>query len=354
MDDLELLLLICSLFCRGHKPSEIRDILARDYGIQRTQQSIHPKLQIGALNGYISFTPPINEKLTDELKARYGNVLQGISVSAAPTIDGVAFHAARQVGRLIRAVYAEKCRDASRANTKGVHLGLSGGWTLRLLCESFAKYLVETFVNGDDSELEAYGPFPEVLHLHAMVAGFDPFDPTTEPNAMFTHLHLGNQVPMQMKFVGFNAPPVVRRDQFEQVKSLPQIATSYDQADEIEIAITSMGAWTDPDCMLRKCMQQFPDDFARMEKAGVIGDLMWRPFGPKGPLNGVTDVRTMSVMDLRGLTRLIAKGGKVVLVVGRTRRHKSKADVLKQLLAYDQPLVSHLVVDALTAKELLA
>lgn len=353
MDERDLLAIMCNLFCQGHQPSEIRDILADQYHVQLKRTAIYPKLKQGCMNGWISFTPPAEVKLAEALRARYRGVLQGVAVATGPTNEGVAYHAARELGRLIREVHAEKQRDATRASDPGVHLGLSGGYTLRLLSEYFADYLIQTFVDGDDRERAAYGAFPAMLHLHAMVAGFDPFDPTTEPNAMFTHLHLVNQVPTQMKFVGFNAPPVVRRDQIEKVKKLPQIQTSFDQASRIEIAITSMGAWTDPDCMLHKCMKQFPDDFDKLTRAGVIGDLMWRPLGPDGPLNGVTDVQTMSVMDLRSLARLIGGGGRVVLVVARTRKQKSKADVLKQLLAYDRPLVSHLVVDSLTAQELL-
>lgn len=353
MDVRDLQLLICKLFCQGHSPRAISKILKNEYGIDCNQQQIYPKLRAGCNNGFITYTPPADYALAEALMERYKGVLEGVYVAAGPTIEGVAERASRLLDRLIRETHAKKARDASLANDKGVHLGLSGGYSLRVLSECFARYLIQTFDKGDHDQTKLYGQFPDTLHMHAMVAGFDPLDPTTEPNAMFTHLHLENKVPVRMKFVGLNASPVVRRDQLDAFTRLPHVKTSFEEADKIEIAITSMGIWDDPYCMLRKCMEQYPKDYQTLKDAKVIGDLMWQPLGPTEPINGITDLKTVSVMDLLGLNWLIKRGGKVVLVVGRTRKLESKAHVLRQLLAYKRPLISHLVVDSMTAGELL-
>jgi Putative sugar-binding domain len=339
--------LICTMLQRGMDTADIREVLKRKHKIWIRPNAVYPHFKKEARRGRFSYSPPIHEKLRTAVMECYPGLL-GVEVVNTADTDAVAKRGAGMLGRLIKQVWGQKLENSGDGN---VHLGLSGGRTLRFLSRHFSEYLVQTYGDLDGNLPEN---FPPELYLHALVAGFDVYDPTLEPNAMFTHLHLANRVPIKMKFVGLHAPPAVTPQTYDLMMKTPSIKTSIREAEKIDIVVTGMGVWEDSNCILHRCMSPSPKAMDQLKKAGVRGDLMCQPICQRGPILEPTAIQTLTALKLPDLGRLIRRNGKVLLAVGPCQSGKTKADVLRLILNFTTRLVSHLVLDSKTAEELVA
>ena len=109
--------------------------------------------------------------------------------------------------------------------------------------------------------------------------------------------------------------------------------------------------------MLMAYMKKSQESYCRLQDAGCVGDLMWRPLGPNGPLTGERgkDIRAMTLLELDSLSPFIADEGKhVLLLLGPCGMcGASKGKLLRNILGLKAHLVSHLVVDSRSAREML-
>ena len=60
--------------------------------------------------------------------------------------------------------------------------------------------------------------YPPKIVLHAVVAGFDVFEPTTDPNTFFTLFHTGTPPNVEFSFVGLHTPPVSESKDYDAIK----------------------------------------------------------------------------------------------------------------------------------------
>lgn len=211
------------------------------------------------------------------------------------------------------------------------------------LAQIFAQLL-------DDSDAD----LPETLVLHALVAGFDVRDPTTDPNTFFTLFNNRTSVNTRYEYVGLHTPPVVRADEYDTLRNSEGIKESYDRAGDLDIIVTSAADWTDEHSNFRQYMEKSAGCAEMLVKGGCIGDMLWLPVGPHGPLQVQTRIRSMTLIELGELASFMKKGKHVLLVLGpcaMCRRTKSR--VLSAILASEQRLISHLVVDTRSVKEAL-
>jgi hypothetical protein len=75
--------------------------------------------------------------------------------------------------------------------------------------------------------------------------------------------------------------------------------------------------------------------------------MMWLLIGKDGPLEIVTEKRTVTLMELRDLAGFIKKRKKVILLVGPCGNcGRSKEAVLNAILNYKHRLITHLAVDS--------
>lgn len=335
LDREEKIALVCRLFCAGEKPSAIAERIQKDYAPNKfTRQSVHRMLRKAAEKGRFRFAPRASFVLSDKLRQRY-QWLAGVEVVHTNDFEDVAYQGAQTLIRLLQ--------DIGRSSRQEVHVGFAGGHAMHRLAQIFAQLLDES-----DEDL------PETLVLHALVAGFDVRDPTTDPNTFFTLFNNRTSVNTRYEYVGLRTPPVVRADEYDTLRNSEGIKESYDRAGDLDIIVTSAADWTDEHSNFHQYMERSAGCAEMLVKGGCIGDMLWLPVGPHGPLNVQTKIRSMTLIELGELPSFMEKGKHVLLVLGpcaMCRRTKSR--VLSAILASEQKLISHLVVDTRSVKEAL-
>jgi DNA-binding transcriptional regulator LsrR (DeoR family) len=133
----------------------------------------------------------------------------------------------------------------------------------------------------------------------------------------------------------------------KKLRGLPAIGEAYERAREIDIIVTSTSGWRDDHSMLRNYMGVAGESVSRLENEGCIGDMLWQPIGPKGPLELQMQMRVMTVMKLNDVIDHVANKKQVLLVAGPCAScHTPKSDVVDAILGQEQRLVTHLAVDS--------
>jgi DNA-binding transcriptional regulator LsrR (DeoR family) len=336
-DHTELVALVCNYFAMGYLPSRIQALLRKEHGIWVSREAPYRYLAYAAERGWIRFDGPPEHNLRERLKNEHP-WLQGAEVAHTAVFEDVAHHAAKMILGLLRK-YTQP-----PYNKKEVHIGFAGGHAMRTVAKHLARLLREP----------AEG-LPETVVFHAMVAGFEPEDPTTAPNAFFTYFENDPALQVKTRLVGLLSPPIVRCDQFADLQELAGIEVSFSLASEVDIIVTSATSW-DGDCrgMLREYMEQSPESIEALERAGVCGDMLWRPLGKDGPIEIETKIRAMTLMELSDLAGFIEQGKSVMLVIGPCRVcHDPRPKLLKTLLQLKEHLITHVAVDSRSVAEFL-
>jgi len=329
----EQLAVVCRLFCAGHGAAEIAKRIREDYAARTfTRQSAYPMLLEAAQAGRLRFVPKASFTLATQLRDRY-NWLAGVEVVHTNQFEDVAYQGAETLITLLKHV--------SREPERKVHIGFAGGHAMRRLAQIFAQLLDES---GAD--------LPGMLVLHALVAGFEVRDPTTDPNTFFTLFRNETSVNTKFEFVGLHTPPVVRASEYDSLRYIEGIRESYEQAKDLDIIVTSAADWSHPHNTFRKYMKHSPGCADILVKADCRGDMLWLPLGPNGPLKIQTEVRAMTLVELPQLPRFIKRGKYVLLVLGPCAIcQETKSRILSAILNSKKQLISHLVVDTRSAKE---
>lgn len=329
----EQLAVVCRLFCAGHGPAEIARRIRQDYAARTfTRQSPYPLLLKAAKAGRFRFVPKASLELATDLRNRY-NWLAGAEVVHTNQFEDVAYQGAATLITLLQHV--------SREPQAKVHIGFAGGHAMRRLAQIFAQLL-------DESSAE----LPRTLVLHALVAGFEVRDPTTDPNTFFTLFRNETSVNTKFEFVGLHTPPVVHAGEYNSLRHVEGIRESYERAKDLDIIVTSAADWSHEHNTFRKYMEHSPGCADILVKADCRGDMLWLPLGPNGPLQIQTEVRAMTLVELPQLPRFIKRGKYVLLVLGPCAIcQETKSRILSAILNSRKQLISHLVVDTRSAKE---
>ncbi|MEX2213693.1 MAG: hypothetical protein WD768_06175 [Phycisphaeraceae bacterium] len=343
-DYLEISSFIGHYFSKGIKPGAIPALLNSAHNI-----TIHPKsiwrwlTEIASKKG---FTYNANEALNlrIQIKALYPFLLN-VDVVATAMLETVAMSGAQFVFQLLREMVA-----GGKYN-HGIHIGVAGGRILRSVMQSLSQEFIKAFT-GDGAGL--LSDVPTKLTLHALGAGFNIDDPTTDPNAMFTRFLFDPAIPVETKFVALHAPPIVHSDELEGLKKLDGICEAYERRNELDIVLTGLGTWKDTTGLLRCYMEKDPQSIKQLNDEFVLGDLCWRPVGENGPIETPTRIRAMTLLELHELAGLIERGGKVALFCGPGVGGLTKTEVLEVILANNQHLINYLIIDSRTARELVA
>jgi DNA-binding transcriptional regulator LsrR (DeoR family) len=193
---------------------------------------------------------------------------------------------------------------------------------------------------------------PTKIVLHALVSGFDLFDPTTDPNAFFTYFVGDQGLLVETAFVGLHAPPVIGPEQLHSFMNLEPIKLARQHAERLDMVVTSASQVKDEHNALRQHMH-ISEEVLR--KASCIGDILWQPIGPNGPVQVPSGVRALTLIDLQELQALVARGGHVLLVAGPCGAcREPKAEVIEAILRQPRPLITHLVTDSRCAGALIS
>jgi len=196
---------------------------------------------------------------------------------------------------------------------------------------------------------------PKQIVFHALVAGFDIYEPTTDPNAFFTYFVKDPAMQVETKFVGLHAPAVVETKQYPKLRALDGIKQAFDRVNEINIIVTSASRWKDKHSVLKQYMKLSGEPLEKFEKTDGVGDVLWRPIGPDGPIEVETKIRAMTIMELRDLSRFVSQGKRVLLVAGPCGLcHEPKTELVDTILKQKEQLITHLVIDSACARGVLS
>jgi len=335
MTEEEILATVCGYFCdQGLTAVEIARRMKQDHGVSISREKPYQYLRKAASRGWIRFVPPQEHSLERLVKNAHPFLHDATVVSSARTED-VAYHGAKMLLELLQRHY----RDGV------AHIGFSGGTSLRMLARRFAELLREPVPD-----------LPAKIVFHALVAGFDVNDPTTDPNAFFTYFVGDPGMPFETEFVALHSPAMVEAADETRLRNLPAIKDAYGCASKIEIIVTSTSCWTDDHSMLRHYMKVAGESVDELEQAGCLGDILWQPIGADGPFELNSRIRAMTILRLCELSKLIEKEKKHVLLVAGPcdKCHKSKAKVVKAILDQADHLITHLVTDSRCARQVLS
>ena len=82
--------------------------------------------------------------------------------------------------------------------------------------------------------------------------------------------------------------------------------------------------------------------------------MLWRPIGVNGPIEVQTEIRAMTLMELSEFPAFIQRNKQVLLVLGPcTHCMEPKPGVLKAILSLKPQLVTQVVVDSRSARQVI-
>ncbi len=333
----ELVAAVCKAFTDGCTPAETCRRMESDFGIILRREEPGILWRYAARKGWFVFKPTEEVRLEIQLRTLYG-WLENVAVVHTAVVDHVANRGAKLLVELIVK------HAAQGVGKKEVHVGLSGGVAVWKVAKALARE-IQSPIPG----------LPETIVLHALVAGFDSEQPTTDPNAYISFFT--NPEPLYVKVLPVNlrGPDIiVDRRNYEAFKTARGIKKAFGAAKDLDIILTSASDWGDPHNMLRNYMAQCPETTAMLAAETPAGDILWRPFNEKGPIEIETEIRAMTLLELRHLPRFIERGKDVVLVLGPCGGcNEPKGRLLKALLELDVSLFNHLVVDTRTVRQMM-
>jgi len=333
----ELVAAVCKYFCRGMPASEIRDEIRSKLGVTISREDPYRMLSFAGQRGWLSCQPPLAFEMAEKIAKEY-RWLKEVKVVRTGVSDDISFRVAEML-----LDYVCKLSQA-RPQRSEVHIGFAGGRSLRKTARHFSEMLREPREN-----------LPKGIVFHAIVAGFNVTDPTTDPNGFFNYFAGESALQVQTSFMGLPAPGIVKSSEMEGLRTISYMREAFNAAKEIDIVVTSVGGHFQEGhsgfhSMLRKAS---PPTVEQIIKAGGIGDMMWQPLGKNGPLEVQTEMRAVTLMELGALPEFTRRGKAVLLLLGPCGNCGGpKGDVLGSVLARKN-FITHLVVDSRSARELL-
>ncbi len=314
-------------------------------GYDTTREEIYPIIRQAINHGFVKLCPARADRMVSRMAQAFPLMPADTRIvdASAPLVgSNIAIETADLVLGLIIKVYEKKMQKKKRASApRRVHVGFGGGDTTRHVAEKLALRLKM------ESELPP-------LTFHALSSGFDARHPLNAPVAFFSYFSGLNH---SIDFVGLFCAPVVKWEEYDEVKNLHVVRDSFKEAENIDIVVTSLAQADDEHGLLNMFLTMHRGRQAGLEQAGHIGDVQWRPFSNEGPLTVNTGIRAVTLFDLPDLVKLASSEGKhVVLVAGPcTGCGRTKTLALKPLLS--QPslrMCNHLVTEIGTTLEMLS
>ncbi len=334
----ELVAAVCKYFCRGMPVAEIRKEIEARLGIKLSREEPYRLIAFAAKNGRLRYNAPLTRSLADKIRSQFPDLMK-VTVVRTGVSDDISYH----VADMLR----EEVCSLTRASSPNaaVHIGFAGGGALRKTARIFSDMLREP---RED--------LPGEIVFHAMVAGFNMKDPSMDPNGFFTYFAGDPSLQVKTSFLGLLSPGIVKTSEIEKLRSIQYIQDAYDSAREIDIIVTGAGGhWQEGHSSLYSlCSRWAPQSLKQITNAGCIGDMMWHPLGKDGPLDIKTNMRTVTLMELKDLAAFINRGKKVILLLGPCGNCGGpKSEVLRSILNCKQKLITHLVVDSRSARGII-
>ena len=344
----DVLLRACEQLLDGVTASEIAAFIARETHQRFSREQVYPLLKRAERLGLLRLVASLDEEMGRWLAKVCGLPAENVKVVQAKgpqSLEHVAKAGARMAFDVIQ--------DLRASSAPPQHVGLGAGRTSRLLCRELGALLKSEF----DRPATGSQDYPIVeqpeLVFHALTGGWAPDRPLEWPVAHFNYF-IDEERPYA-GFIGLSAPPVVRQDLFDQIRSLPLVQPCFDNAKDIDIILTSISGRDDEHGSFGRLMA--PDRAAcqALDAAGWIGDVQFLPYSRESALQLRVGLRPFVVVTIDDLVQLAGRKGKAVVLVagpcGMCSRTKARA-LVPLILNPGLRVFSHLVCDIRTAEEL--
>jgi len=329
---------VCRLFCQGYTIHEIREQMAERFGEIRREEP-YAILSYAASRGWLEFRPPVDYEYSQFLREHYP-WLADVEVVHSPMSEDVAQRGAQM---LLRIVQQKVARDPDKRET--LRVGFAGGVAVAHLASAFADLLCRPTPG-----------LPKKIVFHSIVAGLSPTDPLTDPNAFFTYYVNRPLLRVKVEFLGLHAPAITNSDDMQKILAQREVQFACKSAKELDVIVTSGSDWADKHSLLAAQMRDWDaPGFERLRELGVQGDIMWRPVSASGAIEDRTTLRALTLKDLEDLPGFIGRGGSVLLTMGPCAGcRKPKGRITRILLDLPDRVFTHLVIDSLSADELVS
>ena len=336
------LIQVCDGFLRDNKKveiiaSELNARFRREGTPHRvTREQIYPLLREARERGFFELRAPLEHRLHQRIADVFGFNAAHIDVVAARhEIAGalIASQAADVCVRIIKALGPTK-------ENKEVHVGLGAGATTLSVAQHLAAKL-----RSEETRVRVV--------LHALTSGFHVDNPQTAPVAFFG---LFRELHDQIGYVGLFAQSVVKASDYRKAKAQPGVKEGFDRKQDIDVVITSLASRQDPDGDLNRFLRDDPNTQQLLEKHGWVGDVQYRPYSARGPIQQQTPTRAVTLFEVGELVQLAKQENKhVILAAGPCAKcGRTREDALLPLMNNTQlKLWTHLVLDLGTAERLV-
>ena len=328
---LEVLSIVSRYFCQGHPPSQIVKLIKKDYDIELRREEPWIMLGFAASRGWFHFSPPFELEFRGHIRHRYGLEVDVVR-SAEP--DDVSRRGAEALLRFVK--------SRAAAGHKVVHIGFAGGSALK----KTARFLAELLRRET-------GKLPKQIVFHAMVAGFNLENPTSDPNAFFSYFD-AETMPVATRFVGLPTLSLLSTKETKAFSGVKLIQKALKRKHELDIIVTSAGGhWQEEHSGLSRAYSELA---SKLNTEDWIGDMMWQPLAKHGPVDiAHIEPRALTLLTLRELAGFVAREKKVLLILGPCRQcREPKSEVLQAILNWESRIVTDLILDSRTARELVA
>jgi hypothetical protein len=347
---------VCEFFCRGYSVGEIPEQMLRKFGEagRITREEPYRLLTLAAQHGWLRYHPPAHLECRERIRKSYP-FLKEVEVVRTVMVDHVAAVAAERLLNIVRDV------EKKNPEKKEIHIGFAGGHAMQLIAQGFAGLIAHP-VEG----------LTKPLVIHALVSGFDPNRPQSDPNTYFTFFnHQKFWGGVDVRFEGLRFTSMIKDSDLAEARKSPEIERAFRAAESLDVVVTSGADWTHggdvrrsehadslpnehADSLLHEGMQRSRDSLETLKREGCRGDILWSPLGEKGPIKAPTELRAMSVIELSALPAFIARGGRVLLMLGPCCRcNQPKGALARMTLDLEVSLITDLVVDSRTGAEIV-
>ncbi len=333
----ELVSVVCKYFCRGMPVTQIAKTVREKMKIELSREEPYRLISFAAQRQWLRYQAPLALDISEEIMKRHPWL--HVKVFRTGVSDDISYQLAETLLELVCELGRLRSPNAE------VHIGFAGGISLRKTARMFAEKLKEPREN-----------LPKKIVFHAVVAGFNITDPSTDPNGFFTYFAGDSALLVKTAFMGLPAPGIAFTSEMGKLRSNPYMSKAIACIKDIDIVVTSVGGhFQEGHSGFHSMFSTVsPRTVEQLIKAGCIGDMSWRPLGKEGPLEVKTEMRTVTLLELGDLPQFIKRGKSVLLLVGPCGDCGGpKDEVLRAIFAKDR-LISHLVVDSRSATGLLA
>jgi DNA-binding transcriptional regulator LsrR (DeoR family) len=331
----EIISMVVDLLLKGENSLQVAKKVGNKWGLEMHREVPYRLLRYAFQQEWVKFHAPPEVRLAERIQARWDwLVRQRVEVVETALAENVACRGAEALVQMVKELHS------NQSGRDEIHIGFSSGHAMRWTCKEFARIL-----------RTPAGGLPRKIVCHSLVGGFSLEEPNTSPNSFFTYLEDDLSLHVDVEFVSFNAVPLAPADWLRTMHSLPGIAEAFKGKEDLDIIVTSASA-ADSHGLFADYMTK-AKKLEALKARGYQGDMLWQALGPDGPIEPDTEMRAMTLVDLKELPQLIGRGKRVLLVLAPCYYcKKPKPELLRVILSQpkERQLITDLVVDSRTAR----